>query len=86
MRPIFNILTFALIVVGFFVPIAWGAALVTFVLAIGASPGGKREDGKARSGGLLGGMWDDAVISHKKQKGQMPKDDLYFLSSWYGIE
>jgi len=54
MRPIFNIFTFVLIVVGFFVPIAWGA-----------SPGGKREDGKARSGGLLGGMWGDAVISHK---------------------
>lgn len=75
MRPFFSTLTIILIVVGFFMPLAWAGAAVCAFLAIGASPGGKRADGKARTGGLLGGLWDDAVISHKKQKGQMPDDD-----------
>ena len=75
MRPLFNLLTIIFVVVGFFIPIVWALAVVTAVLAIGSSPGGVRADGKSKTGGLLGGLWDDAVISHKRQKGQMPKDD-----------
>ena len=75
MRPILSLLTVGLILVGFFVPLAWAVALVTGFLAVGSSPGGKREDGKAKTGGMLGWFWDDAIIAHKKAKGTMPKDD-----------
>lgn len=36
----------------------WPLGLLLAVVAIGMSPGGKRVDGKARTGGLLGGVWD----------------------------
>ena len=68
MRPLFNLLTIIFVVLGFFIPMVWVLAAITAVLAIGSSPGGVRADGKSKTGGLLGGLWDDAVISHKKQK------------------
>ena len=74
MRPFFNLLTIIFVAIGFFMPFVWALAVVTIFLAIGSSPAGVRADGKAKTGGLLGGFWDDAVISHKKQKGKMPDD------------
>lgn len=58
------ILAIGLILVGFFFPPAWIGAVTTGLLAIAiAPPGGKRADGKRRTGGLLGGLWDDVAIA-----------------------
>jgi len=65
MKSFFSILTICLIAIGFIVPLAWGAAIVTCLLALTCAPPGRREDGKKKSGGLLGGLIDDIVISGK---------------------
>ena len=65
MRNFFSMLTIVLIIVGFLVPIAWVGAVITGLLAIFSAPPGKRADGKARTGGLLGGVWDDIVVGYK---------------------
>lgn len=63
MKIFLSILTIGLIVIGFLMPIAWIGAVITGFLAIVSSPAGKRVDGKARTGGLLGGIWDNYLIS-----------------------
>ena len=63
MKSFFSILTIGLIVIGFVAPIAWIGALITGIIAIGSAPAGKRPDGKARTGGLLGGLWDNYQVS-----------------------
>ena len=65
MKSFFWMLTVVLVIGGFFIPLLWVAALVIGLLAIGSSPSGKREDGNARTGGLMGGIWDAAVVSSK---------------------
>lgn len=62
MKSLLWIATLVFIVFGFAMPMLWAAAIVTAFLAIGASPEGKREDGKAKTGGLLGGLWDSTVV------------------------
>lgn len=37
--------------------------MVTGLIAIVVSPSGKRVDGKKRTGGVLGGLWDDVAVS-----------------------
>ena len=63
MRDFFTTLTIVLVIVGFWVPIAWVGAIITLILAIGCAPSGKRPDGKAKSGGLLGWLFDDLEIA-----------------------
>ena len=63
MKSFFSILTIGLIVIGFVAPIAWIGAIITGIIAIGSAPAGKRPDGKARTGGLLGGLWDNYRVS-----------------------
>ena len=41
---------------------------ITGIIAIGSAPSGKRADGKARSGGLLGGITDDIIVSFKMRE------------------
>lgn len=65
MKSFFSILTICLIAVGFIVPLAWGAAAVSFLFAISSAPPGRRADGKRKTGGLLGGAWDNFAISGK---------------------
>lgn len=65
MRTFFSLLTIGLILVGFFFPLAWAGAVITGIIAIGSAPSGKRADGKSRTGGLLGGVIDNAVVSSK---------------------
>lgn len=65
MRPFFGILTALLVAVGFIVPLAWIGAAVCALLAIGSAPSGKRADGKARTGGLLGGVIDNIAVASK---------------------
>lgn len=79
MRGAWTVASVLLTLVGFVAPIAWAGALVTGVLAIGSAPAGTRADGKARSGGLLGGAVDAAVVSAKMKdcaecKAKIPKD------------
>lgn len=63
MKPFFTLLTIGLIVIGFAAPLAWGVAVVTAVVAIGASPPGRRADGIKHTGGLLGGVWDNMMVN-----------------------
>jgi hypothetical protein len=56
-------LTFVLLLLGFIAPIAWIAAFFTLLIAVGNRPPGRRPDGKYRTGGLLGGLWDSGVIA-----------------------
>ena len=63
MKQTYNILTVGLVIVGFFIPLAWGAAVITFIFAISSTPPGLREDGKEKSGGLLGGVIDSYTVS-----------------------
>lgn len=65
MKQFFGFLTVGLILVGFFFPLAWIFAIITGIVAIGAAPSSKRPDGHGKTGGLLGGVWDDIVISYK---------------------
>ncbi|MDP2630739.1 MAG: hypothetical protein Q8P56_05005 [Candidatus Uhrbacteria bacterium] len=65
MRSFFAILTIGFILLGFFIPFVWVFALVAGVIAIGSAPSGVRADGKRKTGGLLGGVWDDVVIGYK---------------------
>jgi len=63
MRNFFAAATIGLIILGFIIPMAW--AVITGMLAIGSAPTGRREDGKKRTGGLLGGVIDDIVVASK---------------------
>lgn len=68
MRSFFTLLAIVCAVAGFFMPLLWAGTVLFIVIAMGSSSGEKREDGKATTGGLLGGVWDKAVIDHKRQK------------------
>lgn len=65
MRNFFIGLTVILILIGFAFPPAFIGALLTAFIAVGAAPPGVRADGKRKTGGLLGGAWDAAVIASK---------------------
>jgi hypothetical protein len=67
-RTFFAVLTIGFILVGFFAPLAWVGAVITGILAIGSAPPGRRPDGKKKTGGLLGGVWDDIVIGYKMKE------------------
>lgn len=68
MKSFFSLLAVVSIVGGFFLPVLWVVALISIIIAIGAAPEGKRADGKAKTGGLLGGVWDSAVVSATMKK------------------
>ena len=65
MKAGFWVLTAVLFIGGFAFPGLWMAAIFTAIIAIGSAPPGLREDGKPRSGGLLGGVWDSVVVNSK---------------------
>ena len=63
MKNTFTVLTIILVLLGFVMPIAWAGAAVCGIIAMGARPEGLRADGKKRTGGLLGGLWDDFAVA-----------------------
>lgn len=65
MRNFFIGLTIILFFVGFLFLPAFIFAIITLILAIASSPLGLRADGKSRSGGLFGGLWDYIAIKEK---------------------
>lgn len=93
MRGAWTVITVLLALAGFIFPPAWVGAAVTAVLAIASAPAGVRADGKRRSGGLLGGVWDSAVVSAKMRKCPYCKADIprdarkcRYCSEWVTIE
>ena len=62
MRNFFVILAITFIVIGFVFPPAWIAAVICGFLAVGCRPSGLRADGKKKTGGALGGIWDDIAV------------------------
>ena len=81
MKNIYTILTFILIIIGFVNPLAWIGAIITIIIAVGSKPEGKRADGKSKTGGILGGLWDDFDVSTSMKechfcKSNIPKDAL----------
>lgn len=58
MRNVWLILAAVAFVGGFIIPAIWLAVPIAIVFAIGSAPPGTRADGRARSGGLLGGALD----------------------------
>jgi hypothetical protein len=62
MKRFLGVLTIVLIGIGFVNQSAWVFALITGIIAIGLPPPGRRADGKRRTGGLLGGLWDDFAV------------------------
>jgi hypothetical protein len=67
MKSFFWMVTVVCVIAGLFVPVLWMVAIFTGILAIASAPAGQRADGKDRTGGLLGGVWDGAVISATMQ-------------------
>ena len=65
MRSFWLLLTILFIVIGFIVPITWIFAIITAIIAIGSSPAERRADGKKKTGGLLGPLWDNFMLSQK---------------------
>jgi len=63
MKQTFTILAVVLALLGFVMPMAWAGALVCGIIAAGSRPEGYRADGKRKTGGLFGGLWDDASVS-----------------------
>jgi hypothetical protein len=68
MKPFLAKFSIVLVVLGFLWPPLWIIACITGILWIGATNPGVRPDGKRRSGGLLGPLWDDFVVSRKMVK------------------
>lgn len=71
MRNTFMTLAAICFLAAFFTPlslIAAGAGIVCLVIGIGCAPEGRRADGKRRTGGLLGGVWDAAMESYNTKK------------------
>lgn len=66
MRGLFFLVALLLGIAGFVMPGLWWGAALFAVIAIGMAPPGKRVDGKARTGGLLGGVWDSIAAPAKK--------------------
>ena len=65
MRNLFIGLTAIFVILGFVFPPAWIVAIICCMLAIGSRPSGLRADGKKKTGGLLGGVWDDITVASK---------------------
>lgn len=65
MKPFLGKFTVVLLVAGFILPLLWIAAIFTGLFWVGAAEPGLREDGKRRSGGLLGGLWDEYIVDKK---------------------
>lgn len=63
MRPFFSALMLGSILIGFVVPAAWVLTPIAALCWIVAAPPGKRPDGKAKTGGILGGVWDSFAVS-----------------------
>lgn len=79
MKSFFWAITAILLIVGLFIPPLWAVALITAFLAVGAAPSGARADGKQKTGGLLGGAWDAAVVGSTMKdcrfcKSKIPND------------
>ncbi len=68
MRPFFSALFFGSLLVGFIFPPAWIVAFLAGPLAIFSAPAGQRPDGREKTGGLLGWLWDYFVIKQKMQE------------------
>jgi len=67
MRPLLNVLTLVLFVIGFFVPLVWVLAVISAVSAIVSASDGPRADARARSSGTIDGIEDDNAGPHKSK-------------------
>ena len=67
MKTFFSISSVICLAAGFVFPALWAASLLLAIFAIGAAPSGRRKDGKRRTGGLLGSLWDDAFDKGPQQ-------------------
>ena len=67
MRPLLNVLTIVLFVIGFFVPLVWVLAVISAVSAIVSASDGPRADARVRSSRVMDGMEDDNAGSHKSK-------------------
>jgi hypothetical protein len=67
MRPLLNVLTLVLFVIGFFVPLVWVLAVISAVSAIVSASDGPRADARARSSGVIDGIGDNNAGSHKSK-------------------
>jgi len=57
-----------LAVLGFAAPALWILAIPIGLFAIGSAPSGQRADGKRKTGGLLGWLWDDVAMALKMRE------------------
>ena len=67
MRPLLNVLTVVLFVIGFFVPLIWVLAVISAVSAIVSASDGLRADDRVRSSRMIDGIGDDNAGSHKSK-------------------
>jgi len=67
MKSTWWVITMVFILFGFIIPVLWIFAIIAAICAIASSPGGTRADGKPKSGGLFGGLWD-AWLMHEKMR------------------
>ncbi len=67
MRPLLNVLTIVLFVIGFFVPLVWVLALISAVSAIVSASDGLRAGDRVRSSGVMGSIGDDNAGSHQSK-------------------
>ena len=69
MKTLFKFLALITGLMGFvFFPI-WILTIIFLLAAIACGPVQLREDGNPKSGGMLGGLWDKAILDHKKKRG-----------------
>ena len=69
MRPLLNVLTIVLFVIGFFVPLVWVLAVISAVSAIVSASDGLRAGDRVRSSGVVGrgSIGDDNAGSHQSK-------------------
>ena len=67
MRPLLNVLTIVLFVIGFFVPLVWVLAVISAVSAIVSASDGLRAGDRVRSSGVMGSIGDDNAGSHQSK-------------------
>jgi len=73
MRIFFLILAAILAIFGVFFPLLWVGATICLILAVSFAPSGLRADGKKKTGGLLGGLWDSVAVKNSQMREKAKK-------------
>jgi len=69
MKSTVRIISLLCLVIGLFVsPMLLLIGAVLFLVSVGLAPEGTRADGKPKTGGLLGGLWDAYAVSVSTKK------------------